>query len=67
MFYQVPGLTQTLVFRYAFDAPKRTPQEDLELVGRNNLIIQRFLDELPTWMRSTSTIRKKETGLVYVQ
>ncbi|KAF8608448.1 hypothetical protein BDV93DRAFT_519488 [Ceratobasidium sp. AG-I] len=51
---------------YAFNAPKRTPQEDLELVARNNLTIQRFLDELPTMLRSTSTIRKKETGLVYV-
>ncbi|QRV84323.1 Fungal specific transcription factor domain [Ceratobasidium sp. AG-Ba] len=51
---------------YSFDAPKRTPQEDLELVTRNNLTIQRFLDELPTWLRSTGAIRRKDNGLVYL-
>ncbi|KAJ1306255.1 hypothetical protein OPQ81_010959 [Rhizoctonia solani] len=51
---------------YAFNAPKRTPQEILELVTRNNLMIQRFLDELPTWMRSTGAIRRKDNGLVYL-
>ncbi|KAG8709961.1 hypothetical protein FRC08_017827, partial [Ceratobasidium sp. 394] len=51
---------------YSFDAPKRTPQQDLELVTRNNLTIQRFLDELPTWLRSTGPLRKKENGLVYL-
>ncbi|CUA67122.1 Nitrogen assimilation transcription factor nit-4 [Neurospora crassa OR74A] [Rhizoctonia solani] len=51
---------------YAFNAPKRTPQEILELVTRNNLTIQRFLDDLPTWMRSTGAIRRKDNGLVYL-
>ncbi|KAG9083936.1 hypothetical protein FS749_005622, partial [Ceratobasidium sp. UAMH 11750] len=51
---------------YSFNVPKRTPQEDLELVTRNNLTIQRFLDELPTWLRSTGAIRRKESGLVYL-
>ncbi|KAF8608475.1 hypothetical protein BDV93DRAFT_250759 [Ceratobasidium sp. AG-I] len=51
---------------YAFDAPKRTPQEDLELVARNNLTIQRFLDGLPTYLRSTDTTRTKSTALVYL-
>ncbi|KAF8608463.1 hypothetical protein BDV93DRAFT_603272 [Ceratobasidium sp. AG-I] len=51
---------------YAFDAPKRTSQEGLELVARNHLIIQRFLDALPAWMRSTGAIRKKDTGIVYL-
>ncbi|KAF8608482.1 hypothetical protein BDV93DRAFT_466840, partial [Ceratobasidium sp. AG-I] len=51
---------------YAFDAPKRSPQEDLELVARNNLTIQRFLDDLPTLLRSTDAIRAKSTVLVYV-
>ncbi|CAE6495144.1 unnamed protein product [Rhizoctonia solani] len=51
---------------YAFNAPKRTPQEILELVTRNNLTVQRFLDELPTWMRSTGAIRRKDNGLVYL-
>ncbi|KAG8738711.1 hypothetical protein FRC11_001195, partial [Ceratobasidium sp. 423] len=49
---------------YAFNAPKRTPQEILELVTRNNLIIQRFLDDQPTWMRSTGLIRRKDNGLL---
>lgn len=60
-------LALTRKFRYSFDAPKRTPQEDLELVARNNLIIQRFLDELPASMRSTDTIQNKSTGIVYLQ
>ncbi|KAL5638533.1 hypothetical protein ACGC1H_005267 [Rhizoctonia solani] len=51
---------------YAFNAPKRNPQEILELVTRNNLTIQRFLDDLPTWMRSTGAIRRKDNGLVYL-
>ncbi|KAF8608474.1 hypothetical protein BDV93DRAFT_250737 [Ceratobasidium sp. AG-I] len=51
---------------YALDAPKRTPQEDLELVARNNLTIQRFLDNLPTHLRSTDTTRRKSTALVYL-
>ncbi|KAF8608465.1 hypothetical protein BDV93DRAFT_519498 [Ceratobasidium sp. AG-I] len=51
---------------YSFDAPKRTPQQDLELVARNNLMIQRFLDELPAWMRSTDGIRTKFKGTVYL-
>ncbi|KAG8790438.1 hypothetical protein FRC12_011866 [Ceratobasidium sp. 428] len=51
---------------YAFNAPKRAPEEDLELVTRNNLTIQRFLDELPTWLRSTGVIKRKENGLVYL-
>ncbi|KAF8608467.1 hypothetical protein BDV93DRAFT_250609 [Ceratobasidium sp. AG-I] len=51
---------------YSFDAPKRTPQEDLELVARNNLTIQRFLDELPAWLRSTDGIRIKYNGIVYL-
>ncbi|CAE6532844.1 unnamed protein product [Rhizoctonia solani] len=51
---------------YAFNAPKRTPQEILELVTRNNLTIQRFLDDQPTWMRSTGAIRRKDNGLLYL-
>lgn len=53
--------------RYAFDVPKRTPQEDVEAVARNNLRIQRFLDELLTWLRSTDAIRIKFNGIVYLQ
>ncbi|KAG8738943.1 hypothetical protein FRC10_006329 [Ceratobasidium sp. 414] len=59
-------LLKSFICRYSFDAPKRTPQEDLEHVTRNNLTIQRFLDELPAWLRSTGPLRKKENGLVYL-
>ncbi|QRV98376.1 Fungal specific transcription factor domain [Ceratobasidium sp. AG-Ba] len=51
---------------YSFDAPKRTPEQDLNLVTSNNLTIQRFLDEMPAWLRSTGVMRKKENGLVYL-
>ncbi|KAF8598560.1 hypothetical protein BDV93DRAFT_561265 [Ceratobasidium sp. AG-I] len=51
---------------YAFDAPKRSPQNDLELVARNNLTIQRFFDDLPAWLRSTDNIRAKNNGIVYL-
>ncbi|QRV94666.1 Fungal specific transcription factor domain [Ceratobasidium sp. AG-Ba] len=51
---------------YSLDAAERTPQEDLELVTRNNLTVQRFLDNLPTWLRSTAALRKKENNLVYL-
>ncbi|CAE6534472.1 unnamed protein product [Rhizoctonia solani] len=51
---------------YATDASTRTPQEILELVGRNHLTIQKFIDNLPTWLRSTGAIRRKESGLVYI-
>ncbi|KAF8608466.1 hypothetical protein BDV93DRAFT_250583 [Ceratobasidium sp. AG-I] len=51
---------------YAFDAPIRTPQEDLELVARNNLTIQRFLDDLPAWLRSTDGMRVKYNGIIYL-
>ncbi|KAF8608478.1 hypothetical protein BDV93DRAFT_504914 [Ceratobasidium sp. AG-I] len=51
---------------YALDAPKRTPQEDLELVARNNLTIQRFLDNLPTILRSTDAIRTKSAALIHL-
>ena len=60
-------LTRINNFRYAFDAPKRTPQQDLELVARNNLTIQRFLDNLPAWLRSSDGIRVKANGVVYLQ
>ncbi|KAH7322032.1 hypothetical protein B0J17DRAFT_291101 [Rhizoctonia solani] len=52
--------------RYATDAPTRTPQEILELVARNHLTIQKFIDNLPTWLRSTGALRRKESGLVYL-
>ncbi|KAF8749796.1 Transcription factor [Rhizoctonia solani] len=51
---------------YAFNAPSRTPREILELVTRNNVTIQRFLDDMPAWMRSTGAIRRKDNGLVYL-
>ncbi|CAE6534494.1 unnamed protein product [Rhizoctonia solani] len=51
---------------YATDAPTRTPQDNLELVARNHLTIQKFIDSLPTWLRSTGAIRRKESGLVYL-
>ncbi|CEL62260.1 hypothetical protein RSOLAG1IB_12533 [Rhizoctonia solani AG-1 IB] len=51
---------------YAFNAPKRDPREILELVTRNNVTIQRFLDDMPAWMRSTGAIRRKENSLVYL-
>ncbi|CEL63051.1 hypothetical protein RSOLAG1IB_12636 [Rhizoctonia solani AG-1 IB] len=51
---------------YAFNAPKREPREILELVTRNNVTIQRFLDDMPAWMRSTGAIRRKDNGLVYL-
>ncbi|KAF8691010.1 Transcription factor, partial [Rhizoctonia solani] len=51
---------------YAFNAPSRTPKEILELVTRNNVTIQRFLDDMPAWMRSTGAIRRKDNGLVYL-
>ncbi|CAE6384078.1 unnamed protein product [Rhizoctonia solani] len=51
---------------YAFNAPKRTAKEILELVTRNNVAIQRFLDDMPAWMRSTGAIRRKDNGLVYL-
>ncbi|KAG8703300.1 hypothetical protein FRC11_010845, partial [Ceratobasidium sp. 423] len=51
---------------YATDAQTRTPQEILELVARNHLTIQKFIDNLPTWLRSTGVIRRKESGLVYI-
>ncbi|CAE6456601.1 unnamed protein product [Rhizoctonia solani] len=51
---------------YAADAATRTPQEILELVARNHLRIQKFIDNLPTWLRSTGAIRRKESGLVYL-
>ncbi|KAL5632324.1 hypothetical protein ACGC1H_005331 [Rhizoctonia solani] len=51
---------------YAADAATRTPQEILELVARNHLTIQKFIDNLPTWLRSTGAIRRKESGLVYL-
>ncbi|CAE6437280.1 unnamed protein product [Rhizoctonia solani] len=51
---------------YATEAPTRTPKEILELVTRNHLTIQKFIDSLPTWLRSTGAIRRKESGLVYL-
>ncbi|CAE7122224.1 unnamed protein product [Rhizoctonia solani] len=51
---------------YATDAGTRTPQEILELVTRNHLTIQKFIDGLPTWLRSTGAIRRKESGLIYL-
>ncbi|KAF8608473.1 hypothetical protein BDV93DRAFT_586800 [Ceratobasidium sp. AG-I] len=43
---------------YALDAPKRTPQEELELVARNNLTIQRFLDDRHTTFSTLACILK---------
>ncbi|KAJ1303616.1 hypothetical protein OPQ81_011799 [Rhizoctonia solani] len=51
---------------YATDAPTRTPQEILQLVAKNHLTVQKFIDNLPTWLRSTGAIRRKESGLVYL-
>ncbi|CAE6520070.1 unnamed protein product [Rhizoctonia solani] len=51
---------------YATDAATRTPQDILQLVTQNHLTIQKFIDNLPTWLRSTGAIRRKESGLVYL-
>ncbi|CAE6371703.1 unnamed protein product, partial [Rhizoctonia solani] len=51
---------------YATDASTRAPKEIFELVARNHLTIQKFIDSLPTWLRSTGAIRRKESGLVYL-
>ncbi|CAE6442529.1 unnamed protein product [Rhizoctonia solani] len=51
---------------YGTEAPTRSPQEILELVARNHLTIQKFIDNLPTWLRSTGALRRKESGLVYL-
>ncbi|CAE6434439.1 unnamed protein product [Rhizoctonia solani] len=48
------------------EAPRRTAQEILELVTRNHLVVQKFIDSLPTWLRSTGAIKRKDSGLVYL-
>ncbi|KAG8708512.1 hypothetical protein FRC11_006418 [Ceratobasidium sp. 423] len=51
---------------YATDASGWTPQDILELVTRNHLAIQKFIDNLPRWVRSVRTIKRKESGLVHI-
>ncbi|KAF8755111.1 Fungal specific transcription factor domain [Rhizoctonia solani] len=49
---------------YTTEAPRRTAQEILELVTRNHLVVQKFIDSLPTWLRSTGAIKRKDSGLL---
>ncbi|CAE6468272.1 unnamed protein product [Rhizoctonia solani] len=51
---------------YKAGAPARTPQEILELIDRNHLTVQKLIDDLPTWLRSTGAIRRKDNGIVYL-
>ncbi|CAE6430017.1 unnamed protein product [Rhizoctonia solani] len=51
---------------YNIGASTRTPREILQLVDRNHLAVQKFIEDLPTWLRTTGVIKRKNSGLVYL-
>ncbi|KAF8608458.1 hypothetical protein BDV93DRAFT_603267 [Ceratobasidium sp. AG-I] len=51
---------------YAFDAPKRTAVQDCDLITKNMLAIQAFVDDFPRPLRSASAMRGTEPCLVFL-
>lgn len=51
---------------YAFDAPKRTAVQDCDLITKNMLTIQAFVDDFPRPLRSASAMRGTEPCLVFL-
>lgn len=50
-------LTYIYFPRYAFDAPIRSAMEDYDLVVKNNLVIQAFVEDLPSSLNVENMIR----------
>ncbi|QRW12919.1 Fungal specific transcription factor domain [Ceratobasidium sp. AG-Ba] len=51
---------------YAFDAPKRTAVQDCDLITKNMLTVQAFVDDFPRPLRSASAMRGTEPCLVFL-
>ncbi|CAE6418112.1 unnamed protein product [Rhizoctonia solani] len=51
---------------YSFDAPKRTVSEDYDLVTRNMLTIQAYIDDMPSPLRVTAALRGNEPCLAFL-
>ncbi|KDN47903.1 hypothetical protein RSAG8_03323, partial [Rhizoctonia solani AG-8 WAC10335] len=51
---------------YSFDAPKRTVTEDYDLVTKNMLTIQAYIDDMPSPLRVTAALRGNEPCLAFL-
>ncbi|CUA66993.1 Nitrogen assimilation transcription factor nit-4 [Neurospora crassa OR74A] [Rhizoctonia solani] len=51
---------------YSFDAPKRTVSEDYDLVTKNMLTIQAYIDDMPSPLRVTAALRGNEPCLAFL-
>ncbi|KAF8756553.1 Fungal specific transcription factor domain [Rhizoctonia solani] len=51
---------------YSFDAPKRTAAQDYDLVTKNMLTIQAYIDDMPSPLRVTAALRGQEPCLAFL-
>jgi hypothetical protein len=56
-----------LWYSYSFDAPKRTVAQDYDLLTKNVLTIQAYIDDMPSPLRVTAALRGQEPCLAFLQ